>query len=252
MKQQMKQLRKILLVNADDETRKDMVREFANYGEFDIFETTTGTSTLEQLNETVINLIIMDVNLPDADGSELCRLMRRQNISVPIIMLSDENMNKDEDEDEETETDDEENNEADEEVIRCLDAGANDHCCRPISFSVLLARIRAHLRSHDYSLYAILAFGPYLLDTFRKKLVNKDGKRIHLTKNETNILKFLYRSTGPVSRDHLLREVWGYNPGMETHTLETHIYRLRQKMEVDSRNPNILVTTKKEGYYLRK
>ena len=124
-----------------------------------------------------------------------------------------------------------------------LDAGANDYVPKPFKFGVLLARVRAHLRSHEQSEDAVFKVGPYEFRPSVKMLVTKDDKRIRLTEKEASIMKFLYRAGGkPVRRDVLLDEVWGYNSGVTTHTLETHVYRLRQKIEPDPANASILLT----------
>ena len=237
MKRQIKQLRKILLVNTVDESRKSMVREFALDREFRIIEATTGASVTKEMEKMVFNAIILDVKLPDTDSSELCRFMRHQGINIPIIMLSGNKIDS---------------MKVDHEIIRCLNSGADDHVLRSIKFPLLLAKIRAHLRSHDHSLYATLAVGPFLLDTFNRKLITEKNQKIHLTRNEVGLLKFLYRSPGFVHRHVLLEEVWGYNAAMETHTLETHIYRLRRKMEINPQKPKLLLTSKnKSGYRLK-
>ena len=135
-------------------------------------------------------------------------------------------------------------------TILGLDAGANDYVTKPFKFPVLLARIRAQLRQHEQSEDAVFTVGPYTFKPSMKMLVTEDEKKIRLTEKETNILKFLYRSTeGVVPRDTLLHEVWGYNAGVTTHTLETHIYRLRQKIEPDPSNARLLVT-ESGGYRL--
>ncbi|MGB3809591.1 MAG: response regulator transcription factor, partial [Parvibaculum sp.] len=128
-------------------------------------------------------------------------------------------------------------------TILGLDAGANDYVTKPFRFGVLLARIRAQLRSHEQSEDAVFAIGPYTFRPGAKILVDAQEKKVRLTEKETNILKFLFRA-GPkvVNREVLLAEVWGYNSGVTTHTLETHIYRLRQKIEKDPSNAEILVT----------
>ena len=129
-----------------------------------------------------------------------------------------------------------------------LDAGANDYVTKPFRFGVLLARIRAHLRQFETSDAAILNFGPYEFKPSVKQLTTQTGDKIRLTEKEANILKFLYRaSAGTVSRETLLHEIWGYNAQIATHTLETHIYRLRQKIEADPSNAKLLVT--EEGGY---
>ena len=101
--------------------------------------------------------------------------------------------------------------------------------------------MRAQLRQHELSEDAIFVLGPYTFKPSLKILVTADDKKIRLTEKETNILKFLYRSTEDVvPRDILLHEVWGYNAGVTTHTLETHIYRLRQKIEPDPGKARLL------------
>jgi DNA-binding response OmpR family regulator len=108
---------------------------------------------------------------------------------------------------------------------------------------VLLARIRAHLRQHEQTEDATFAIGRYQFRPSSKLLIDERGSKVRLTEKETAILKFLYRAgERPISRDVLLHEVWGYNSGVTTHTLETHIYRLRQKIEKDPSTAELLVT----------
>jgi DNA-binding response OmpR family regulator len=128
-------------------------------------------------------------------------------------------------------------------TIQGLEAGANDYVAKPFRFAVLLARIRAQLRSFEASEDAVLSIGPYTFRPATKLLTNDRGSKVRLTEKETSILRYLYRAQGKViGRDELLQEVWGYNAGVSTHTLETHIYRLRQKIEKDPSNSEILVT----------
>jgi len=127
--------------------------------------------------------------------------------------------------------------------VRALELGADDYITKPFRFAVLLARIRAQLRQHEASEDAIFAIGPYTFRPSSKLLLNPKGSKVRLTEKETSILRYLYRAgQRPVSRETLLQEVWGYNSGVTTHTLETHIYRLRQKIEKDAAAPAILVT----------
>ena len=198
--------------------------------DFDVFEAENGSGAMERAKEALYDLIILDVGLPDTDGRELCRLMRKQGVKAPILMLT--------------------GHDSDADTILGLDAGANDYVTKPFKFPVLLARIRAQLRQHEQSEDAVFALGPYTFKPSMKLLVTEDERKIRLTEKETNILKFLYRSNeSVVQRDVLLHEVWGYNAGVTTHTLETHIYRLRQKIEPDPSNARILVT-ESGGYKL--
>ena len=132
---------------------------------------------------------------------------------------------------------------SDDDAVLGLESGANDYVNKPFRFAVLLARIRAHLRQHDGSLDALFQIGSYTFSPGAKNLVSEAGDRMRLTEKEVAILRFLYRAGSQVvDRDTLLREVWGYNAAVTTHTLETHIYRLRQKIELDPTHAQLLVT----------
>lgn len=226
----MSQLKKILLVDDDDDLRDALSEQLIMTEDFDVFEAGDGHSALERAQEARYDLVLLDVGLPDIDGRELCRLMRKQGVKAPILMLT--------------------GHDSDSDTILGLDAGANDYVTKPFKFPVLLARIRAQLRQHEQSEDAVFRVGPYTFKPAMKMLIAEDERKIRLTEKETNILKFLYRSPeGVVARDVLLHEVWGYNAGVTTHTLETHIYRLRQKIEPDPSNARILVT-ESGGYRL--
>ena len=128
-------------------------------------------------------------------------------------------------------------------TILGLDLGANDYVTKPFRFAVLLAHIRAQLRQHEASEDAIFAIGPYTFRPGSKLLLNPKGSKVRLTEKESSILRYLYRAgQRVVPRETPLREVWGYNSGVTTHTLETHIYRLRQKIEQNAAAPTTLVT----------
>lgn len=219
----MANLKKILLVDDDEDIREALSEQLVMTEDFDVFEAGTGAQAMEKAKQEIYDLVILDVGLPDTDGCDLCRLMRKQGIKCPIIMLT--------------------GHDSDADTILGLDAGANDYVTKPFKFSVLQARIRAQLRQHEQSEDAIFQLGPYTFKPAMKLLETEDKKKIRLTEKETNILKFLYRAQeGVVARDVLLHEVWGYNAGVTTHTLETHIYRLRQKIEPDPSNVQLLVT----------
>ena len=226
----MSNLKKILMVDDDDDLREALADQLVLTEEFDVFEAADGGGGLEKAKEAIYDLVILDVGLPDMDGRELCRLMRKQGVKCPIVMLTAHDTDAD--------------------TILGLDAGANDYVSKPFKFPVLLARIRAQLRQHEQSEDAVFTLGPYTFKPAAKMLITEDEKKVRLTEKETNILKFLYRAQdGVVARDVLLHEVWGYNAGVTTHTLETHIYRLRQKIEPDPSNARLLVT-ESGGYRL--
>ena len=179
-----------------------------------------------------IDLVIMDVGLPDIDGREAVRILRKNGFKAQIIMLTGHGTDSD--------------------TILGLESGANDYVTKPFRINVLLARLRAHLRQHERSEDAVMTIGPYEFHPAAKMLTEKGGKKkIRLTDKEASILKYLFRAGDrPVARDVLLNEVWGYNAGVTTHTLETHIYRLRQKIEKDPASAVILITDR-GGYRLQ-
>ena len=226
----MSNVKKILMVDDDEDLREALADQLVLTEDFDVFEASTGAEGLQKAKEDTYDLVILDVGLEDMDGRELCRLMRKQGVKSPILMLT--------------------GHDSDADTILGLDAGANDYVTKPFKFPVLLARIRAQLRQHEQSEDAVFTLGPYTFKPAMKMLITEDERKIRLTEKETNILKFLYRSSeGVVPRDILLHEVWGYNAGVTTHTLETHIYRLRQKIEPDPSNARLLVT-ESGGYRL--
>jgi len=216
---------KQILIIDDDATLLEMLSEQLKlHEEFATIGAKSGAEALELAKEDYFDVIILDVGLPDMDGREVCRLMRRNGVTSPIIMLTGADTDAD--------------------TILGLDAGANDYITKPFRLGVLLARLRAHIRQHERSDDAVFTIGPYTFQPSNKLLINnEDEKKVRLTDKETAILKYLYRAGAKtISRDVLLDEVWGYNAGVTTHTLETHVYRLRQKIEPDPSNAVILVT----------
>jgi DNA-binding response OmpR family regulator len=215
--------RRILIVDDDDVLRDGLVEQLSLYEEFEVVQDSTATKGVQRARGEPLDLVIMDVGLPDMDGREAVKLMRKSGFKAPIIMLTGQDSESD--------------------TILGLEAGANDYVTKPFRFAVLLARIRAQLRQHEQSEDAVFMIGRYTFRPSAKMLVDEKGGKIRLTEKETAILKFLYRAGEKViTRDVLLHEVWGYNSGVTTHTLETHIYRLRQKIERDPSKAELLVT----------
>jgi DNA-binding response OmpR family regulator len=215
--------RKILIVDDDAELTHALVEQLALHEEFSPEAVETAAKGVQAAKNGHVDLVIMDVGLPDLDGREAVRILRKNGFKAPIIMLT--------------------GHDTDSDTILGLESGANDYVVKPFRFAVLLARIRAQLRQHEASEDAVFTIGPYTFRPSSKLLVNPKGNKVRLTEKETAILRYLYRAgQRPVSREVLLQEVWGYNSGVTTHTLETHIYRLRQKVERDAAAPMILVT----------
>lgn len=222
--------RKILIVDDDTDLRDTLVEQLSLHEEFEASAVDTGAKGASAAKANSPDLVLMDVGLPDTDGREVVRSLRKGGFKAPIIMLT--------------------GHDTDSDTILGLEAGANDYVTKPFRFAVLLARIRAQLRQHEQSEDAVFTIGRYTFRPSAKILVDDKGQKIRLTEKETAILKFLYRAGEKViTRDVLLHEVWGYNSGVTTHTLETHVYRLRQKIERDPSNAEILVT-ESGGYKL--
>jgi DNA-binding response OmpR family regulator len=224
--------RPILIVEDDAALRETLAEQFAGEQGFATFT----ASTLDEAGAAIsaenarFDAVILDIGMPDGDGRDFCAKLRRQGHKMPVIML--------------TGSDDE----AD--VVRGLDAGAADYIAKPFRAKELLARLRAQLRIFDNTEDAAFTIGPYTFRPSTRTLRDlKKNRRVKLTEKEVAILKYLYQDASVVDRKLLVHEVWGYNSGVTTHTLETHIYRLRQKMEPDPSKPALLLTEGR-GYRL--
>jgi DNA-binding response OmpR family regulator len=221
--------KRVLLVDDDTMLRSSLAEQLAAEGDYQPIEAGTCADGRALARDGLYEFMILDVGLPDCDGRKLCRELRDDGVTCPIVLLTAKDSDAD--------------------MIEGLQSGANDYVSKPFRFAVLMARIHAHLRSHEQSEDAVYRIGHYTFRPSAKLLLNAEGKKIRLTEKETNILKFLYRSGETVARETLLHEVWGYNPAVTTHTLETHIYRLRQKIEENPGQAQILVT-ESGGYRL--
>ncbi|MGY6569226.1 MAG: response regulator transcription factor [Salinarimonas sp.] len=213
----------ILVLDDDQDLRETLAEQLALHEEFEILTAETAAEAIAKVRDQRVDLAIMDVGLPDMDGREAVKLMRKHGFRSPIIMLTGQDSDSD--------------------TVLGLEAGANDYVTKPFKFAVLLARIRAQLRQYAASEDAVFQIGPYSFKPGAKLLVGENGSKLKLTEKETAILRYLYRAGQQVvSRDTLLAEVWGYNANVTTHTLETHIYRLRQKIEPNPSDVSLLVT----------
>jgi DNA-binding response OmpR family regulator len=214
---------KILVIEDDLELRGALTDQLSLYEEYEAVAAENGNKGLQIAKTEQIDLVIMDVGLPDIDGREAARILRRNGFKAPMIMLT--------------------GHDTDSDIVLGLESGANDYVTKPFRFAVLLARVRTLLRQYETSEDAVFTIGPYTFRPSSKLLLNLNGSKVRLTEKETSILRRLYRAKQrSVTRQTLLQEVWGYNSEVTTHTLETHIYRLRQKIEKDAIVPAILIT----------
>lgn len=223
--------RRVLVIDDDPDLRDMLSEQLQVHEEFVTEAAATGSEAIERATKDYFDVILLDIGLPDMDGREVCRRLRQGGVKSPILMLTGADSEND--------------------TIQGLEAGANDYVTKPFRIGVLLARMRAHLREHEQSEFAVFTIGPYTFRPAAKVMMdNETNKKIRLTDKETAIIKFLYLAgERVVGRDVLLGEVWGYNAGVTTHTLETHVYRLRQKIERDPSRAQLLVT-EPNGYRL--
>ena len=179
-------------------------------------------AVFEAVAAAMSDLIIMDVGLPDLDGREAVKRLRRDGYRRPIIMLTAHHSDAD--------------------TVHGLESGANDYVGKPFRFVVLLARIRPQLRQHEASEDEVSG-RPLKFPTHLKEPSRRARRQTSPTEKEAAILCYLHRAEQqPVARGTLLKQASGYNANVTTHTLETHIYRLRQKIEDNPAEAQLLVT----------
>ncbi|KEG18017.1 response regulator transcription factor [Bartonella bacilliformis] len=221
----------LLIIEEDDNLRHILVEQLQIYKEFEILQAKTAEAGITVAQEKRVNLIIIDVEFSDLDDRTTVTKLRQQGFRAPIIMITRDNTNCD--------------------SLLNLEVGINDYVTKPFRFAVLLARIRAQLRQYEHNEDAVFHIGPYNFKPGQKLLIDQQNNHIRLTEKEAAILKYLYctRKNQVISRETLLEQIWGYNEQIVTHTLETHIYRLRKKIEKDPANAQILITDQ-NGYRL--
>ena len=212
--------RRLLVVDGDADFREALADQLRRHAAFAIDVAATAAEALARVRQARYDALLLDERLPDMDGRDLCRLLRRDGPDTPIVMLTGPDTGAG------------------------ADTGADDHVARPFRLGVLLARLRAQMRQRETAGDPAIAIGPWSFRPAQKLLIDRDsGRKIRLTEKETAILEFLHRAGGRiVPRRTLLADIWGYNAGVATHTLETHVYRLRRKIEKDPGRAEILLT----------
>ena len=218
------QNRNLLIVEDDTDFRRTLAEQLRLHEEFDVEETGTGAAALAGAEKNNYNAILLDVGLPDMDGRDVCRLLRRKGVHAPVIMLIALD--------------------GDADTVLGLDSGANDYVTKPFRLGVLLARLRTHIRQHEMSEDASFSVGLYMFRPSIKALERNDGRKdISLSDKEHAILKQLYRAGDTaVTCEALYADIWDHSAALMTHTLQTHIYRLRQKIEENPSEPQILLS----------
>ncbi len=227
----MQQVRRLLIIEESKELLSILKDQLTLTGEFNLYTCRAPQKAFDIIKEQNIEIILFSHKGYEQETLDLLKSWREKGVSIPILVIT--------------------NMQNDSEAIKLLDAGANDYLSRPFRMTLLVARLRAHLRQYDRSCDAILTIGPYYFHQNNGILVAQDTEeQIRLTDKEASILRHLYYAFPDViKRNKLLDDVWGYTESISTHTLETHIYRLRQKIEPDPKNASILITESR-GYRL--
>ncbi len=209
-----------------------LLDQLQKQGEYLLEESLSVTEAISLIVKEHFDCILVDSSLADVSLSNLCKNIRQEGVRSPIILVAEEL--------------------GEDGAIVALDAGANDYVLKPFKINVLVAKIRSNIRQFEQSEFAILRFGRFSFKPGDKILLNNSSKEeVRLTDKETAIIKLLYLSGGEVvTRATLLEEVWGYNTTLTTHTLETHIYRIRQKVGNASSGQDF-IATESEGYRMQ-
>ncbi|HEX5452289.1 MAG TPA: response regulator transcription factor [Stellaceae bacterium] len=218
----MRERHRILIVVDDPALRRSLAEQLDASAEF-VGRDCDSAAAPRLLREERSDAVLLDGDLPDAARYKLCRLIRQAGRHIPIVMMTAAGQAPDPT----TEGSPE----------------ADDYLAKPFRLSDLLARLRVQLARSRTGAGAAVAIGGYTFRPGSKLMVDDgDGRTVRLTDKEAAILEYLHRAGRVIDRDTLLGEVWGYNEGVTTHTLETHVYRLRRKIERDPGHAEILVT----------
>lgn len=227
----MQQVRRLLIIEENKELLNILSDQIMLTGEFNLFTCSNMQEAFDIITEQRVEIVLFSHKKDEDATLDTLRMWRENGVTIPLIVITDA--------------------QDDSQAIKLLDTGVNDYIAKPFRMTLLVARLRAHLRQYDRSSDAVLTIGPYYFHQGNGLLVaGESGQQIRLTDKESNILRQLYYAYPDViSRNKLLGDVWGYADTISTHTLETHIYRLRQKIEPDPKKASILITESR-GYRL--
>ncbi len=227
--------RRVLIVEDDPDIAQLISMHVAEAG-YEAVQVETGEAGLEVFNASVPDLVVLDLMLPGIDGLEVCKQIRKQNERIPVLMLTAKSTELDR--------------------VLGLELGADDYLTKPFSVVELMARIKALFRrvealsasTPEPDTQPLLSFSELTIDTRRHKVTSTKGE-IDLTAREFDLLLYLASSPGQVfSRAQLLDAVWGYDHDGYEHTVNTHINRLRIKIETDPAKPEYVQTVWGVGY----
>ena len=217
-----------VLIVEDDPTMMKVLKDNFEFDGLTVKTASDGEQGLEEALKGRADLIILDIMLPKINGYELCRLVRKEGLDMPIIMLTAKRQEPD--------------------IILGLNLGADDYVTKPFSIRELLARANAFLRRRREEEAEVYRFGEYELNTETHKLLRK-GVEVALTPKEFRVLEFFLRRPGrALTRDHILNSVWGNQIYVTSRSVDRCISTLRGKIEADPRQPALIITIQDIGY----
>lgn len=221
---------KILIIEDEEELVKGLKLNLVIEG-YDVIWALDGEDGFNKALKEAPDMILLDIMLPKKDGLDVCRELRRRNVSIPIIMLTAKGEEVDK--------------------VVGLEIGADDYITKPFSVRELLARVKAHLRrgkNEEKGVPSVYRFNDIEIDFIHFK-VKRSGKEFDLTSLEVEILKYFVAHRGEVvSREALLDKIWGYETYPSTRTIDNHILKLRKKLEEDPAQAKYIFSVYGEGY----
>jgi len=221
-----------VLVVEDEQHMRTMLEDNLEFDGYRVTAVATGESALSEIERQAYSLVLLDVMLPGISGLDVCRRLRSRGTHVPVIMLTARTQESDR--------------------IIGLDVGADDYVTKPFSVRELLARVRAHVRRDDWRSATgdEFAFGDVRV-LLRQRLVLRKGRRVAMSAREFELLRYLIAHRNEVvSREQLLRDVWGYHQLSITRTVDNYIAKLRTQLEARPHEPRYIVTLHGSGYQL--
>lgn len=217
-----------VLIIEDDAAMLRGLKDNFTYAEYNVLTADDGEKGLETALDTKPDLIILDIMLPKINGYEICRLLRKEKLDMPIIMLTAKGEESD--------------------IILGLNLGADDYITKPFSIKELLARANAFLRRRRQEQMEIYTFGDFILNIPNRTLTQNEHET-KLSPKEFRLLEYLVKNTGrALTRDTLLNTVWGYNNFVTSRSVDRCITTLRNKIEPDAHNPRFIHTIREIGY----
>jgi DNA-binding response OmpR family regulator len=221
-----------VLVVEDEQHMRTMLEDNLEFDGYRVTAVATGEGALSEIERQAYSLVLLDVMLPGISGLDVCRRLRSRGTHVPVIMLTARTQESDR--------------------ITGLDVGADDYVTKPFSVRELLARVRAQVRRDDWRSTTgdEFTFGDVRV-LLRQRLVLRKGRRVAMSAREFELLRYLIAHRNEVvSREQLLRDVWGYHQLSITRTVDNYVAKLRMQLEVRPHEPRYLITLHGSGYQL--